>query len=104
MDTIIQILAKPIKIKEISIYNFMSLDEPLFIVILFEINEEEIKKLLFKEVKNLNIDSTCYGCCEKSRIIIDDVTELQWEDIFYRIDINEDIMTFYCKTIELLNT
>ncbi len=99
MDRSIQI--EPVKIEKISIYNFTSLDEQTSIEILLEINRVKRVKVLFFEVRNLNIDSNYYRCSENPRIIIEDISDAQMEDIFYNISISENIMTFYCKRIEL---
>lgn len=103
MEETIQILAKPIIIERISIYNFTSLDEQISIEMLLEINREKRVKVLFYEVRNLDIDSDYYGCSESSRIMIEDISKAQMEDILYSISISEEIMTFYCKRIELAN-
>lgn len=101
MNKLLNILNNDYLIDKIIINNFTRTDSDLSIEIYLQINELEIVNILFEEVKNININSDYYGVSETSSIMIDDVTNLQWEGMFYRVMISEDVMCFYCKNIEI---
>lgn len=99
MDEIIELLKSSFVIDRVILNNFTVLDESLNIEVDMISAEYGCRKIYFSDVTKLDIDSRYYGCSPHSTIIIEDVSELHWEDVFYKVTILEDVMMFYCKTI-----
>lgn len=102
MNEIYEILKGDFKIKKVILYNFTVFDKDFDIEINIASNKDGDIRLFFKDVVKLDIDSRYFAYSMTSSIIIDDVEELQWERVFYKVMVSEDVMTFYCKEISLL--
>lgn len=102
MKKILEILNSSFLIDKIIINNFTVFNEHVSIEMVLKSDFNDIYKLLFKVVQNLNIDSDYYACSYKSNITIEDISQFQLENVFYKVCISEEILTFYCKEIVLL--
>lgn len=103
METIIKVLNSSFIIDRVILNNFTVFNEELNIEIDITSKIYGKKKLMFSNVIKLDINSNYYGCSDISSIIIEDMSELQWEGVYYKVMISEDVMTFYCKIIECVN-
>lgn len=101
IDKIIELLNYSFIIDCIVIKNFTVFNENMDIEINIVSKEYGNKKLIFEDVKRLDVKSENYGCSPSSNILIEDITELGWEGLFYNIKLSDDAMVFYCKTIKM---
>ena len=91
-------------IRNIVIENFAVTNSNVMIKIeLFSVRYGS-KVIEFENVSRININSDYYYCSVNSSITIEDLSDCQIEQIRYKIAISEDVMTFYCKDIKLLET
>ena len=102
MEEIIKILTTSFTISKIVIENFTVANSDVMIKIeLFAVGYGS-RVIEFENASQINIDSDYYSCSIKSSIIIEDLSDSQMEQIRYKVAISEDVMTFYCKEIKLL--
>jgi hypothetical protein len=101
MDEIFELLRYNFVIDRIILNNFTILNESLNIEIDIMSKEYGNKKICFSDVTRIDINSLNYVCSLMSIIVIEDVTELCWEGVIYKVMILEDVMTFYCKGIRV---
>lgn len=101
MEELFKLLNSKFILTQIEIHNFSLLEEDVSIEmkLVSEISGE--KNILFENVTRININSEYYSCSERSSILIQDISTLQWEGIMYKVSISEEIMTFYCENILL---
>ena len=103
MGEIIKILTTSFTISKIVIENFTVLYSDVVIKVeLFTIDGSKV--IEFANVSRININSDYYSCSANSSIVIEDLFDCQMEQIRYKVAISEDVMTFYCKEIKLLET
>jgi hypothetical protein len=95
-------LQKKFVVNEILIKNFASTNEELEITIKIYGEEYGSKKIAFREVSKIDINSNYYGSSVNPSIIFEDLSSAQLEGIVYKIAINEDAMTFYCVKFDVL--
>lgn len=101
MEELFKLLNSKFILTQIKIHNFSLLEEDVSVEmkLVSEISGE--KNILFENVTRININSEYYSCSERSSILIQDISTLQWEKIMYKVSISEEIMTFYCENILL---
>ncbi len=101
MEELFKLLNSKFILTQIEIHNFSLLEEDVSVEmkLVSEISGE--KNILFENVTRININSEYYSCSERSSILIQDISTLQWEGIMYKVSISEEIMTFYCENILL---
>lgn len=99
MNEVFEILKNSFLIKNVVLNNFTILQKELNIEINITSEKYGNRKIFFLNVVKLDIDSDQYGASVASSIIIDDMSDMQWENVCYKVMISEDVMTFYCKEI-----
>lgn len=104
MEDIIKILTTSFTISNVAIENFTVANSDVVIKIELFSAEYGSKVIEFGNVSRININSGYYSCSVNSSIIIEDLSDCQMEEIRYKIAISEDVMTFYCEEIKLLET
>lgn len=102
MEKLFKLLNSKFILTQIRIHNFSLLEEDVSVEmkLMSEIFGE--KNILFENVTQLNINSEYYSCSERSSILIQDISVLQWKRVIYKVSISEEIMTFYCENILLI--
>lgn len=101
MKEVIKILNSNFTIKRIILNNFTVFEKDLHIEI--DINSEEYgrKRIYFIDSKNIYVNPDYSGGSPNSSILIEDISILQWENLFYKITVVDDAMRFYCRDIIL---
>lgn len=98
-NKIYDILNSHFKILSIKLNNFTQLSDESLNIELDIISEEFGEhKLLFTEASHINMKLE-YREYSNSYIIIEDIAELQWQDVIYKITVSEDGIDFCCKDI-----
>ncbi len=98
---IAKVLQRDFKINRISIVNFTTLNKSVDVEVEIILTNLENRKIIFYNVSGINIMAEDYSCSEKPTIVVEDISSAQLENKTYKVSIVDEVMSFYCKTIDM---